>query len=251
MRRAHRDRAEYLGDPDFVKVPVALLTDPEYAAGQRASIRPDKATPSELLPGYIGGAGGGTQTTHFSIIDAEGNRVAASITLNGWFGTGIVVPGTGILLNNQMDDFAVKPGVPNMYGLVGAAANEVGPRRRPLSSMAPTFLEGERGLAILGSPGGSFIPSMVLLGTLNWISGADATAIVGAPRFHQQYQPDGIFFEADALTAEERAGLEARGHGCKPWPATIGNMQVITWDRATGRLVAASDPRGAGGALVR
>jgi gamma-glutamyltranspeptidase/glutathione hydrolase len=139
MRRAHRDRAEYLGDPAFVKVPVAMLTDPDYAAGLRASIRPDKATPSEMLPGYTGGTGGGgTQTTHFSIIDAEGNRVAASITLNGWFGTGIVVPGTGILLNNQLDDFAIKPGVPNMYGLVGAEANEVGPGKRPLSSMAPT-----------------------------------------------------------------------------------------------------------------
>jgi gamma-glutamyltranspeptidase/glutathione hydrolase len=252
MRRAHRDRAEFLGDPDFVKVPVGLLTDPDYAAGLRASINPDKATPSDLLPGYIGGAGGGgTQTTHFSVIDAEGNRVAASITLNGWFGTGIVVPGTGILLNNQMDDFAVKPGVPNMYGLVGAAANEVAPRKRPLSSMAPTFLEGERGVAILGSPGGSFIPSMVLLGTLNWIGGADASAIVAAPRFHQQYQPDSIFSEPDALSAEERTGLESRGHGMRAWPSTIGNMQVITWDRATGKLVAASDPRGAGGALVR
>ena len=252
MRRAHRDRAEFLGDPDFVKVPVGLLTDPDYAAGLRASINPDKATPSDLLPGYIGGAGGGgTQTTHFSVIDAEGNRVAASITLNGWFGTGIVVPGTGILLNNQMDDFAVKPGVPNMYGLVGAAANEVAPGKRPLSSMAPTFLEGERGVAILGSPGGSFIPSMVLLGTLNWIGGADATAIVAAPRFHQQYQPDSIFSEPEALSAEERTGLESRGHGMRPWPSTIGNMQVITWDRATGKLVAASDPRGAGGALVR
>ena len=252
MRRAHRDRAEYLGDPDFVKVPVALLTDPAYAAGQRASIRPDKATPSAALPGYIGGGGGGgTQTTHFSVIDAEGNRVAASITLNGWFGTGIVVPGTGILLNNQMDDFAVKPGVPNMYGLVGAAANEVAPRKRPLSSMAPTFLEGERGVAVLGSPGGSFIPSMVLLGTLNWIGGADATAIVAAPRFHQQYEPDGIFAEPEVFPAEVKSALEARGHAIRPWPATIGNMQVITWDRATGRLVAASDPRGAGGASVR
>jgi gamma-glutamyltranspeptidase/glutathione hydrolase len=205
-----------------------------------------------MLPAYIGGGGGGgTQTTHFSIIDADGNRVAASITLNGWFGTGIVVPGTGSLLNNQLDDFSIKPGVPNMYGLVGAAANEVAPGKRPLSSMAPTFLEGERGLAILGSPGGSFIPTMVLLGTLNWIGGADARAIVAAPRYHQQYEPDAIFAEPDALTAEERSGLESRGHGMRPWPGTIGNMQVITWDRATGTLTAASDPRGAGGATVR
>ena len=251
MRRAHRDRAEYLGDPDFIKVPVALLTDPDYAAGLRASIRSDKATPSDLLPGYIGSGGGGTQTTHFSVIDADGNRVAASITLNGWFGTGIVVPGTGILLNNQLDDFAIKPGVPNRYGLVGAAANEVAPGKRPLSSMTPTFLEGERGIAILGSPGGSCIPSMVLLGTLTWIGGADAKAIVAAPRYHQQYQPDAIFAEPEALTTEERAGLEKRGHSMRPWPGTIGNMHVITWDRVSGRLTAASDPRGAGEAIVR
>jgi gamma-glutamyltranspeptidase/glutathione hydrolase len=251
MRRAHRDRAEYLGDPAFAKVPVEMLMDPDYAAGQRASIRADKATPSAMLPGYIGGGSAGTQTTHFSVLDAEGNRVAASITLNGWFGTGIVVPGTGILLNNQMDDFAVKPGVPNMYGLVGAAANEVAPGKRPLSSMAPSFLEGERGVAILGSPGGSFIPTMVLLGTLNWIGGADATAIVAAPRFHQQYEPDAIFAEPEALTAEEKAALEQRGHSFRPWPGTIGNMQAITWDTVTGKVVAASDPRGAGGSTVR
>jgi gamma-glutamyltranspeptidase/glutathione hydrolase len=251
MRRAHRDRAQYLGDPAFTDVPARLLTSADYAAGLRASIRTDRATPSDLLPGYVKPGGQGPHTTHFSILDAEGNRVGGTITLNGWFGSGLVVPGTGILLNNQMDDFVMKPGVPNMYGLVGAEANAIAPGRRPLSSMSPTFVEGERGIAILGTPGGSYIPSMVLLGILNWSAGADAQAIVAAPRLHHQYQPDLVFMEPGALTAEERAGLEHRGHRIDPWPATIGNMHVVSWDVATGKVDAASDPRWGGGATVR
>jgi gamma-glutamyltranspeptidase/glutathione hydrolase len=251
MRRGHRDRAQYLGDPAFTDVPVRLLTSPDYAAGLRASIRLGKATPSDMLPGYAGSGGQGKHTTHFSIIDAEGNRVAASTTLNGWFGTGLVVPGTGILLNNQMDDFAMKAGAPNMYGLVGGEANAIAPGKRPLSSMSPTFVESERGIAIMGSPGGSFIPSMVLLGIMNWMRGADAAAIVAAPRLHHQYRPDAVFAESAALSAEEQGSLVERGHTIRPWPATIGNMQVITWDYASGRVEAASDPRRAGGASVR
>jgi gamma-glutamyltranspeptidase/glutathione hydrolase len=251
MRRAHRDRAQYLGDPAFTDVPVRLLTSPDYAAGLRASIRTDRATPSDLLPGYVKAGGEAAHTTHFSVIDAEGNRVAGTITLNGWFGAGIVVPGTGILLNNQMDDFAMKPGVPNMYGLVGAEANAIAPGKRPLSSMAPTFVEGDRGVAIMGTPGGSYIPSMLLLGILNWNAGADAPAIVAAPRLHHQYRPDAVFAEPGALTAEEQAGLERRGHEVRPWPATIGNMHVVTWDFATGKVDAASDPRWGGAAAVR
>jgi gamma-glutamyltranspeptidase/glutathione hydrolase len=251
MRRAHRDRAQYLGDPAFTEVPVALLTSPEYAAGLRASIRPDRATPSDLLPDYAGTERQGQHTTHFSIIDADGNRVGGTITLNGWFGSGIVVPGTGILLNNQMDDFVMKAGVPNMYGLVGASANAIAPGKRPLSSMSPTFIEGERGVAILGSPGGSYIPSMVLLGLMNWMTGADATAIVTAPRLHHQFRPDSVFAEPAALSPDEQSGLVERGHSIRPWPATIGNLQVVTWDFGSGRVDAASDPRRAGGAAVR
>ena len=250
MRRGHRDRAQYLGDPAFTDVPVRMLTSPDYAAGLRASIRPDKATASDQLPDYVESAGRGRHTTHFSIIDAEGNRVAASITLNGWFGTGLVAPGTGILLNNQMDDFVMKPGVPNMYGLVGAEANAIAPGKRPLSSMSPAFVEGERGVAVMGTPGGSYIPSMVLMGILHWSAGADAQAIVAAPRLHHQYQPDLVFMEAGALTSDEQAGLEQRGHRVNQWPATIGNMHVVTWDRATGKVNAASDPRWGGGATV-
>jgi gamma-glutamyltranspeptidase/glutathione hydrolase len=250
LRRVHRDRAEYLGDPAFVDVPAGRLLSPEYAAGQRTSIRIDKATPSDSLPGYIGDMSEGTSTTHFAVLDRDGNRVAATITLNAWFGTGIVIPGTGIMLNNQMDDFAIKPGEPNMYKLVGAEANSVAPGKRPLSSMTPTFVESDKGVAILGTPGGSFIPSMILLGTLNWLDGADANGIVRAPRVHHQYQPDVVFAER-GVTAEERAALEARGHKLRDWPPTIGNMQIVTWDYASEKVVAASDPRGAGTGMTR
>jgi len=250
LRRAHRDRAEYLGDPAFVRFPIERLLSADYAAGQRASIRIDKATPSAMLPGYTGDSSSGTSTTHFSVLDREGNRVAASLTLNAWFGTGLVASGTGILLNNEMDDFAIKPGAPNMYQLVGAEANSVEPRKRPLSSMVPTFLESGRGVAILGSPGGSYIPSMVLLGTLNWVDGADAEKIVAARRFHHQYLPDSVAAETGAFTEAEQASLAARGHSFRPWPATIGNMQVVTWDYE-GRVVAASDPRAPGKGIVR
>jgi gamma-glutamyltranspeptidase/glutathione hydrolase len=250
LRRVHRDRAEYLGDPAFVDVPAGRLLSPEYAAGQRTSIRIDKATPSDSLPGYIGDMSEGTSTTHFAVLDRDGNRVAATITLNAWFGTGSVIPGTGIMLNNQMDDFAIKPGEPNMYKLVGAEANSVAPGKRPLSSMTPTFVESDKGVAILGTPGGSFIPSMILLGTLNWLDGADANGIVRAPRVHHQYQPDVVFAER-GVTAEERAALEARGHKIRDWPATIGNMQIVTWDYASQKVVAASDPRGAGTGMTR
>jgi gamma-glutamyltranspeptidase/glutathione hydrolase len=250
LRRVHRDRAEYLGDPAFVDVPLERLLSPEYAAGQRTSIRIDKATPSDFLPGYIGDTSSGTSTTHFAVLDRDGNRVAATITLNAWFGTGLVIPGTGILLNNQMDDFAIKPGEPNMYKLVGAEANSVAPGKRPLSSMTPTFVDSDKGVAILGTPGGSFIPSMILLGTLNWLEGADAMGIVKAPRVHHQYQPDVVFAEP-GVTAEERRALEERGHKIRDWPATIGNMQIITWDYASQKVVAASDPRGAGTGITR
>ncbi len=251
LRRVHRDRAEYLGDPAFVSMPIQRLLSPDYAAGERASIRLDRATPSSALPGYIGDASSGVSTTHFAILDREGNRVAVTITLNAWFGSGLVIPGTGILLNNEMDDFAIKPGEPNIYKLVGAEANSIAPGKRPLSSMTPTFLESDKGIAILGSPGGSFIPSMVLLGTLNWLNGADAMGIVTAPRIHHQYQPDVVFAEPKGLTDEERQSLEQRGHKFRDWPPTIGNMQVITWDYATQAVIAASDPRGVGQGMVR
>lgn len=249
MRRVHRDRAVYLGDPDFVTVPVARLIDPNYAAGQRASIRMDRATPSAMLPG-VDTPNPGPSTTHFSVIDARGNMVAATITLNFFFGSGLMIPGTGILLNNQMDDFSAKPGVPNGFQLIGADANAIAPKKRPLSSSTPTFVQAPHGLMILGSPGGSYIPGMVILGTLNFMEGMSAQDIVAAPRFHHQYSPDVLQFESAALTPEERKALEERGHMLREGSRRWGNMQAVVWDYKTGKVEAASDPRGAGVGLV-
>jgi gamma-glutamyltranspeptidase/glutathione hydrolase len=249
MRRVHRDRAVYLGDPDFVDIPVARLINSYYADGQRASIRMDKATPSASLPG-VDAAPAGTQTTHFSVIDKNGNMVAATLTLNFFFGSGLMVPGTGILLNNQMDDFSSKPGVPNGFQLIGAEANSIAPGKRPLSSSTPTFVEGPKGVMIIGSPGGSRIPGMVILGTLGFLEGRNAQQIVAAPRFHHQFSPDVLEFEPGSLSADERTQLEARGHVLKEGSRKWGNTQVVTWDYKTGKVEAASDPRGVGEGLV-
>lgn len=249
MRRVHRDRAVYMGDPDFVDVPVARLINPDYAAGQRASIRMDRAMPSELLPG-VDAPAPGPSTTHFSVMDAKGNMVAATITLNFFFGSGLMVPDTGILLNNQMDDFSSKPGVPNGFQLIGGDANAIAAKKRPLSSSTPTFIEGPHGVMILGSPGGSYIPGMVLLGTIDFLEGHSAQEVVAAPRFHHQYSPDVLQFETAALTAEDRAALEKRGHKLREGTRRWGNMQVVVWDYKTGKVEAASDPRGAGVGLV-
>jgi gamma-glutamyltranspeptidase/glutathione hydrolase len=249
MRRAYRDRAIYLGDPDFVKMPLAQLTSVDYAAGQRSSIRTDKAMPSNMLPG-IESEPVGMQTTHFSVLDADGNRVAATISVNLFFGTGYIPAKTGVLLNNTMDDFSTKPGRPNEFGLVGATANAIAPNKRSLSSMSPTFVETSKGLMIVGSPGGSYIISMVLLGTLNYLDGMNAADVVKYPHYHHQYLPDEVDYEQGALTDAEIKDLQAKGHTLKMSSRQWGNMQVITWDFATGRVEAASDPRGEGVGLV-
>lgn len=247
MRRVHRDRAIYLGDPDFVKVPTEMLTSQFYADGQRASLRLDRATPSASLPGIESIGAQGTHTTHFSVIDSEGNRVAATITLNLWFGTGLMVPGTGILLNNQMDDFVIKPGTPNAYQLIGAEANAIAPGKRMLSSSTPTFVESERGVMIAGTPGGSRIIGMVLLAVLDFMAGRSASEIVSAPRFHHQYFPDVLLFEPGAFDQELQQALRQRGHELREGRERWGNLQVVVWDYASGRVEAASDPRGQSG----
>lgn len=242
MRRAYRDRTLYLGDPDFVDIPVARLTNPFYADGLRAAIRKDRATPSELLPG-IESEAEGTDTSHFSLIDTEGNRVAATLTVNLPYGCGFVAPGTGFLLNNEMDDFSAKEGVPNAYGLLGEEANAIAPFKRPLSSMTPTIIESERGVAVLGTPGGSRIITMVLLGLLEYARGEGPEAWVSLPRFHHQYLPDKITFEPDALTPELLNGLQELGHTVEAYQRTWGNMHGVMWDADTGQVEAASDPR--------
>jgi len=249
MRRAYRDRAIYLGDPDFVQMPLPQLISPDYAAGQRSSIRTDKAMPSDLLPG-IEPEPMGMHTTHISILDAEGNRVAGTFSINLFFGSGHMPPKTGVLLNDTMDDFSIKSGTPNAFALVGNAANAIAPNKRSLSSMAPTFVETPKGLMIIGTPGGSYIISMVLLGTLDYLDGMSAADIVKDRRYHHQYLPDVVDYEKGALSETEIAQLEAMGHKLKEGNRLWGNMEVITWDYASGKVEAASDPRGEGAGLI-
>jgi gamma-glutamyltranspeptidase/glutathione hydrolase len=250
MRRAYRDRAIYLGDPAFVTMPLERLLSPYYADGQRISILLDRATPSTQLAGILPEPVAGTNTTHFSVLDRAGNRVAGTLSINTWFGSAFMPPGTGVILNNEMDDFSVKTGVPNGFELIGTEANSIAPGKRMLSSMSPTFLESDRGVAILGTPGGSRIISMVMLAALAWADGADATQMVGLKRYHHQYFPDVVAYEAGAFTPDEKAGLEAKGHKLEVSERSYGNMQVVTWDRATGRVAAASDPRGGGDVTI-
>ena len=250
MRRAYRDRAIYLGDPDFVKVPQEKLTNPLYAAGLRASLRLDKATKSANLPG-IESTKEGFHTTHFSVLDTQGNRVSATVTVNYPFGSGFTAPGTGILLNDEMDDFSAKPGVPNAYGLVGAEANAIAANKRPLSSMTPTFLETKDSVAILGTPGGSRIITMVLLGALDYVEGNTPDSWVSLGRFHHQYLPDAIQYEEGALSKNEISKLKKMGHSLKKTGWRYGNMQAILWNKKTDVVSAASDPRGVGAAQTR
>jgi gamma-glutamyltranspeptidase / glutathione hydrolase len=249
MQRAYRDRAVYLGDPDFVTMPLPQLISRDYAAGQRSSIRPDRAMPSDMLPG-IETAQVGEDTTHFSVLDGDGNRVAATISINLFFGGGDMIPKTGVLLNDTMDDFSIKPGTPNAFGLVGNAENAIAGNKRPLSSMAPTFVETPKGLMVIGSPGGSYIISMVILGTLDYLDGMGAQGIVTDPRYHHQYLPDVVEYEKGALTDDEITRLQAMGHKLEQGNRRWGNMEVITWEFATGKVEAASDPRGEGEGLV-
>ncbi|WP_455210788.1 gamma-glutamyltransferase [Kaarinaea lacus] len=250
MRRAYRDRAIYLGDPDFVDVPSFKLLHTYYAAGLRASIHPDKATPSNILPG-IEMTQQGKDTTHFSVIDKQGNRVAATLTINYPFGSGFMPPDTGVLLNDEMDDFSAKPGTPNAYGLVGAEANAIAPGKRPLSSMSPTFIEDERGVAVLGTPGGSRIITMVLLAILDYADGGVPHSMVSLPRFHHQYLPDVIQYEEGAFSDKDMKALQAKGHAVEQTRWAYGNMQAVVWQRQENKVLAASDPRVIGKALVK
>ena len=251
LRRAYRDRAAYLGDPDFVRIPMAMLTSRSYALELAKTITPDKATPSASLPPAPKGAPGGTHTSHFSIIDADGNRVAATLSINLSFGSAYVPPGTGVLLNDEMDDFAASTTASNAYGLIGSEANLVAPRKRPLSTMTPTFVDGPNGVLVIGTPGGSRIATMVLLGILNFVNGADAASIVAAPRFHHQYLPDVVQYEPGGFSDTEIARLTALGHPLVALDSPYGNLQAVIWRPASDQLEAAADPRGVGSGEVR
>ena len=250
MRRAYRDRAAYLGDPDFTEIPQQRLLDKDYLEGLAVTIDPDQATPSSVLGDIPVSQQTGTQTTHFSVIDEESNRVSATLSINLPFGSGFVVPGTGVLLNNEMDDFSVKARIPNAYGLVGDQANAIEAGKRPLSSMSPTFIETDDRIGILGTPGGSRIISMVLLGILDFADGKLPNSWVTVPRYHHQYLPDEVQFEKSGFSYLQQRALEKRGHVLKEKNRRYGNMQAILWDKKINKLFAASDPRGEGKAVV-
>ncbi len=243
-RRAYADRARYLGDPDFVDVPVARLTDPAYAGRLAATISPERATPSdEIVAGALIDAES-NETTHFSVVDAAGNAVANTYTLNFSYGVGIVAEGTGILLNNELDDFSAKPGVPNAYGLIGAEANAVAANKRPLSSMTPTlvFKDG-RILLATGSPGGSLIITTVAQIVINVIDhGMNIAEATAAPRVHHQWRPDEIRIER-GLSPDTIRLLETRGHKISQGRA-MGSTQSIL--KIGDELTGAADPRSDG-----
>ena len=251
MRHAYYNRALYMGDSDFVDVQIKSITSMKNADSQRKKIDMDKALLSASLSLSVDNVPKGTDTTHFAVIDKWGNRVAVTQSINFWGGSGFVPKGTGVLLNNEMDDFTIKVGVENGYGLQGTKANEIAPNKRMLSSMTPTFVENEHGVLIVGTPGGSRIISMNLLAILNYLDGKSAKEIVTAPRYHHQFMPDEVVYEQGAFNAEEIKALEAKGHILNNQASSgYGNMQVILWDYKTGKISTASDPRGVGAGRV-
>jgi gamma-glutamyltranspeptidase / glutathione hydrolase len=253
MKRAFADRATFLGDPDFVKVPVEKLTSKEYATALWKKIDLTKATPSSVVkPGSVN-VSESPNTTHFCVVDSEGNMVANTYTLNDSFGSAVTVTGGGFLLNDEMDDFTSKPGVPNLYGLLQSEANAIAPRKRPLSSMTPTIvLKNGKPFFAVGSPGGPTIINTVLQVIMNVVDfGMNVQEAVDSPRVHHQWLPDEIYFEPFGLNPDTRAALESRGHKFAkkrffedtPY---LGDAQVILIDSATGMRIGASDPRRGG-----
>jgi gamma-glutamyltranspeptidase/glutathione hydrolase len=251
MKRAYADRSEYLGDPDFVDVPVKALTSKDYAAKIRDGISLNRATPSATIkPGKLAPYES-DQTTHFSIVDKDGNAVSNTYTLNFSYGSGMTAAGTGVLLNNEMDDFSAKPGVPNAYGLIGGEANAVEPGKRPLSSMSPTIvLKDGKPFLVTGSPGGSRIITTTLQVISNMIDhGMNVAEATHAARIHHQWLPDEIRVEDGGLSRDTVAALEAKGHTIAV-KSVMGSTQSIHVDTDKGLLLGASDPRRTGSATV-
>lgn len=246
MRLAYWQREEFLGDPDFVTVPMEKLVSAENAKQLSSLIPENKAIPSKVLQGPRNNPGKLNNTTHLSIIDAQGNRVSATMTVNYIFGSSMLAKGTGVLLNDEMDDFTVKVGEENVFGIVGTDKNAIAAGKRPLSSMTPTFLELPGRVAILGTPGGSRISTMVLIASLVFNDDYGAISMVSAMRFHHQFLPDELQFEPDTFSLEIQEALRAMEYVLKPLEQYYGDMQAITWDKETNILTAASDPRGIG-----
>ena len=242
MRRYYADRATHLGDPDFWTVPVSKLLSPNYVNKLRASINPDKATNSDDVKAGDLRTMESTETTHYSIVDAEGNCVAVTYTLNGSYGSGVTVPGLGFLLNNEMDDFSVKPGVPNMFGAIGGEANAIAPRKRPLSSMAPTIvLKDGKPFLVVGTPGGTRILTSVMEVIQNVIDfKMNIQDAVNFPRFHHQWRPDRLQMEP-TFSPDTLKLLEQRGHKIDI-VRNICEIAAIEF-QDNGWLAGAADPR--------
>ena len=251
MRRGYNDRARFMGDPDFNDIKTNVLLSPEYARIRAKSIELHSATDSLALPSVFDLDIEGEETTHFSIIDDSGNRVAATLSINGPFGSGMVAGDTGVLLNNHMDDFSIGIGKGNAYDLVGNRVNGIKPGKRPLSSMSPTFVESEEGVLVLGTPGGSRIISMVILSVLEHLSnlGSDPKNIVALPRYHHQYLPDRVQIEPESFDQSWISSLEALGHKVQVYRRKWGNMQAIYCDKYTYKCVTLNDPRGKAGVV--
>ena len=249
LRRAYRDRG-LLGDPDYVNNPSKYLLSADYLQQLAMGIDARYATPSSSLPPAPAWREG-DHTTHFSLIDREGNAVAATLSINLPFGAAFTVPGTGVLLNDEMDDFAADLQGQNAYGLSGSAANVIAPGKRPLSSMSPTFIESPNDFAAFGTPGGSRIPSMVLLAILQYLQGAPVASWPAVPRFHHQYLPDRLEYEPGAFSETEVAALKARGHHPEMVSRQYGNQQVLLWNKRDNHVETASDPRGVGLAALQ
>jgi gamma-glutamyltranspeptidase/glutathione hydrolase len=244
MRRYFADRARYLGDGDFVKLPVAGLLDPAYIASRRATIDPEKATPSDAISAGAPAGGESVETTHFNVVDSEGNAVALTYTINGSYGSGVTPAGLGFLLNNEMDDFASQPGTPNMFGLVQGEANAIAPRKRPLSAMTPTIVsKGGKLFMVLGAPGGPRIISGVLQVMLNVLDfGMNVQQAVDQPRLHHQWRPDTLYLER-GFSPDTRALLEKRGHRLENTSSVASVEAIVIGD---GWLEGAQNGRSAG-----
>ena len=244
MRFAYADRSEYMGDPDFVKVPVETLTSKDYAERLRKRIEPGKATPSDQVRPGTSFKKEGSNTTHYSVVDRFGNAVSITYTINDYYGSAAAVNGAGFLLNNEMDDFAVKPGVPNLYGLIGGDANAVEPSKRPLSSMSPTLvLKDGQVVMVLGSPGGARIITTVMQVILNVIDhGLNLREAVDAPRVHLQWIPDELRIEKNGLSADTAEKLTAMGYKIQV-RANMGDVNAIMVDPTNKVFLIASDPR--------
>lgn len=250
MRRAFREPTAYLGDPDFAAIPVDRLLDPAYLEGLAMTIETDRATPSAEIGDTPGLFADSMQTTHFSVMDGDGNRVSGTLGLNRVFGAGFVVPGTGILLNDSLENFAPPPpaNAPDHNALDDA--NALMPGKRPLTTMTPVFIETLDRIAILGSPGGNRIISSLLLAVLDFAAGQSVETMVGMPRFHHQYLPDLTVFEVPAFSQAELNQLRGMGHRLEGTSQLFGDMQAILWELEDGAVSAASDPRGEGTARV-